>query len=86
MAHNGNGYITSNGNAYSDEDDNKPMLLMKKSIDSQGNGLTALINKQLQGKCDSHQAPLLSLSSLSFMYKMIHEKNSINFLHEGNIF
>lgn len=48
MAHNGNGYITSNG-GFTD-DDNKPMLLMKKSIDSQGNGLTALINKQLQGK------------------------------------
>jgi hypothetical protein len=43
---NGNGYVVTNG-AY-DEDD-KPMLLMKKSIDSQGNGLTALINKQLQG-------------------------------------
>lgn len=42
-----NGFITSNG-AY--DDDNKPMLMMKKSIDSQGNGLTALINKQLQGE------------------------------------
>lgn len=50
MAHNGNGHI-SNGSAYNGEDDNKPMLLMKKSVDSQGNGLTALINKQLQGKC-----------------------------------
>lgn len=48
MAHNGNGHITSNG--YDDED--KPMLLMKKSIDSQGNGLTALINKQLQGEIE----------------------------------
>lgn len=48
MAHNGNGHITSNGH---DEDD-KPMLLIKKSIDSQGNGLTALINKQLQGECN----------------------------------
>jgi hypothetical protein len=44
-----NGFITSNGGggAY---DDDKPMLIMKKSIDSQGNGLTALINKQLQGE------------------------------------
>lgn len=43
-----NGFITSNG-VY--DDDDKPMLLMKKSIDSQGNGgLTALINKQLQGE------------------------------------
>ena len=42
-----NGYFATNV-AY-DEDD-KPMLLMKKSIDSQGNGLTALINKQLQGE------------------------------------
>lgn len=40
----GNGFIASN------EDDDKPMLIMKKSIDSQGNGLTALINKQLQGE------------------------------------
>jgi hypothetical protein len=48
MAHNGNGFITSNG-GFTD-DDNKPMLLMKKSIDSQGNGFTALINKQLQGR------------------------------------
>lgn len=79
MAQNGNGCITSNGNAYSDEDDNKPMLLMKKSIDSQGNGLTALINKQLRGKCENHQAPLLSLSSLCLMFKNIHEKNSIKF-------
>lgn len=46
MAHS-NGFITSNG-AY--DDDDKPMLIMKKSIDSQGNGLTALINKQLQGE------------------------------------
>lgn len=45
----GNGFISS-ANA-NDEDNNKPMLLMKKSIDSQGNnGLTALINKQLQGE------------------------------------
>lgn len=43
-----NGYITSSGPVY-DEDD-KPMLIIKKSIDSQGNGLTALINKQLQGE------------------------------------
>lgn len=42
-----NGFVTSIG-AY-DEDD-KPMLIMKKAIDSQGNGLTALINKQLQGE------------------------------------
>jgi hypothetical protein len=42
-----NGYITTNC-VYDEED--KPMLLMKKSIDSQGNGLTALINKQLQGE------------------------------------
>jgi hypothetical protein len=67
MAHSGNGHITSNGNAFSDEDDNKPMLLMKKSIDSQGNGLTALINKQLQGKCENHQVLLLP-SSLCLMY------------------
>lgn len=46
MAHS-NGYIALNG-AY--DDDDKPMLIMKKSIDSQGNGLTALINKQLQGE------------------------------------
>lgn len=44
----GNGYISSSTSSSYDED-NKPMLLMKKSIDSQGNGLTALINKQLQG-------------------------------------
>lgn len=42
-----NGFITSNG-AY--DDDDKPMLIIKKSMDSQGNGLTALINKQLQGE------------------------------------
>lgn len=43
----GNGYISSS----SSDEDNKPMLFMKKSIDSQGNnGLTALINKQLQGE------------------------------------
>lgn len=42
-----NGFVMSNG-AY--DDDDKPMLIMKKSIDSQGNGLTALINKQLQGE------------------------------------
>jgi hypothetical protein len=41
-----NGVVNSNGAC----DDNKPMLIMKKSIDSQGNGLTALINKQLQGE------------------------------------
>jgi len=43
-----NGFITANGGY--DEDD-KPMLIMKKSMDSQsgGNTLTALINKQLQG-------------------------------------
>ena len=41
-----NGFISS-----SCEDDDKPMLLMKKSLDNQGaHGLTALINKQLQGK------------------------------------
>jgi hypothetical protein len=44
----GNGYISSSTSAF--DEDNKPMLLMKKSIDSQGNGLTALINKQLQGE------------------------------------
>lgn len=42
-----NGFVMSNG-AY--DDDDKPMLMLKKSIDSQGNGLTALINKQLQGE------------------------------------
>lgn len=62
MAHNGNGHITSNGY---DEDD-KPMLLMKKSIDSQGNGLTALINKQLQGECEKNIMVLILLSSLCF--------------------
>lgn len=47
-----NGFISAT-NGYEDD---KPMLLMKKSMDSnQGNGgsgggLTALINKQLQGK------------------------------------
>lgn len=46
-----NGFISAT-NGYEDD---KPMLLMKKSMDNQGNGgsgggLTALINKQLQGK------------------------------------
>lgn len=45
-----NGFISAT-NGFEDD---KPMLLMKKSMDSQGNGgsgggLTALINKQLQG-------------------------------------
>ena len=41
-----NGFISA-----SCEDDDKPMLLMKKSLDNQGaHGLTALINKQLQGE------------------------------------
>jgi hypothetical protein len=59
---NGNGYITNS--AY-DEDD-KPMLLMKKSIDSQGNTLTALINKQLQGNLHFHILYLPALNSFSF--------------------
>lgn len=48
MAHS-NGFITASNGAY--DDDDKPMLIIKKSIDSQANGgLTALINKQLQGE------------------------------------
>lgn len=62
MAHS-NGYIASNG-AY--DDDDKPMLIMKKSIDSQGNGLTALINKQLQGEVLAEVATRFSVVCLSF--------------------
>lgn len=43
----------SNGFIATVDEDDKPMLIMKKSIDSQGNGLTALINKQLQGEVGS---------------------------------
>lgn len=50
-----NGFITSNGGY---EEDDKPMLLLKKSIDNQGNGLTALINKQLQGENSENFATL----------------------------
>lgn len=56
-----NGYITTNC-VYDEED--KPMLLMKKSIDSQGNGLTALINKQLQGESDRCCLPKRSQSNI----------------------
>lgn len=48
----------SNGFIPSNDDDDKPMLLMKKSIDSQGNGLTALINKQLQGESSEEPSDL----------------------------
>lgn len=51
-----NGYVATNC-AYDEED--KPMLLMKKSIDNQGNGLTALINKQLQADNNFEHVPLL---------------------------
>ena len=69
MAHNGNGHITSNGNGHGNEDD-KPMLLIKKSIDSQGNGLTALINKQLQGECDKPSKCFYRCLALCF--KLLH--------------
>lgn len=59
-----NGFISSHG-AY-DEDD-KPMLIIKKSIDSQGNGLTALINKQLQGEMRDEPNRIL----LSFLCSML---------------
>lgn len=55
-----NGFVMSNG-AY--DDDDKPMLMLKKSIDSQGNGLTALINKQLQGEMRGREAENDSLLS-----------------------
>lgn len=57
-----NGFVASSG-AY-DGDDDKPMLLMKKSIDSQGNGLTALINKQLQGEIAARKCRFYPLKLL----------------------
>lgn len=70
-----NGYITTNC-VYDEED--KPMLLMKKSIDSQGNGLTALINKQLQADNLEHVPLLVTPSS---QYK----QNASNFIKNNKV-
>lgn len=42
-----NGFLPSGG--YADDAEDKPMLILKKSVDV-GHGLTALINRQLQGE------------------------------------
>jgi len=42
-----NGFLPSGG--YAEDAEDKPMLILKKSVDV-GHGLTALINRQLQGE------------------------------------
>ncbi|CRK90681.1 CLUMA_CG004380, isoform C [Clunio marinus] len=69
-----NGFVTSH-RAY--DDDDKPMLLMKKSVDNQGNGLTALINKQLQAENPEH-VPLITPSMAASKHQTPNAATSIN--------
>lgn len=59
-----NGFLPSGG--YAEDAEDKPMLILKKSVDV-GHGLTALINRQLQGES---MAKLVEYSSCSHFHSL----------------